>query len=142
MPSGAWDGEGNDCARCSRTPRSKVRRGIHADAVMTDCNLACVHARLGDVKPNAPLRLWMTGICELLQATSLYASWQAGISPSPTFVEAHNAGEKKRHVEDDPREAGAGRPERTMWSDLPASCPAGTRRSDSKSNLNSTGTRC
>jgi hypothetical protein len=58
-------------------------------------NLHALTLDLGELKPQSPLRLLMTGYVNYFSATSLYAAWQAGLKEIPPYVEAELA---RRHM--------------------------------------------
>ena len=96
-------------------------------------NLHALTLDLGETKPNAPLRLLMTGYVNYFSATSLYAAWQAGLKPIPPYVEAELPDGTWQRIADD-----AGFPaglERTIVVDLTGKLPAGTRRIRLMTNL-------
>jgi hypothetical protein len=96
-------------------------------------NLHALTLDLGDVRPNAPLRLLMTGYVNYFSATSLYAAWQAGVKPISPYVEAQLPDGSWKTI---PGEAGfpAGL-ERTMVVDLSGKLPVGTKRIRLQTNL-------
>jgi hypothetical protein len=88
---------------------------------------------LGEIKPNAPLRLLMTGYVNYFSATSLYAAWQAGVKPISPYVEAQLADGSWQRIADD-----VGFPaglERTIVVDLTDKLPARARRIRLVTNL-------
>ncbi len=80
---------------------------------------------LGAWDSSKPLRLIMDGFTDYFSANSMYAAWQAGITPIPPYVEAlDNSGKWVRVVEDMGFPAGLAR---TMVADLTGKLPPGTR---------------
>ena len=72
-----------------------------------------------------PLRLLMDGFTDYFSANSMYAAWQAGISPVPPYIEAQdNSGKWVRVVDDMGFPAGLAR---TMVADLTGKLIPGTR---------------
>ncbi len=133
LPAGAWDGEGRDVLdRLSR--RDHVfASGFTALPYDGFANLHALTLDLGDVKPDAPLRLLMTGYVNYFSATSLYAAWQAGLREVPPYVEAERPDGTWQRI---PGVAGfpAGL-ERTIVMDLTGKLPPGTRRIRLMTNL-------
>ena len=133
LPVGAWDGEGRDVLdRLSR--RDHVfASGFTALPYDGFANLHALTLDLGEIKPNAPLRLLMTGYVNYFSATSLYAAWQAGLKEIPPYVEAELPNGTWQRIPGD-----AGFPaglERTIVVDLTGKLPAGTRRIRLMTNL-------
>ena len=82
---------------------------------------------LGDWDPANPLRLLMDGFTDYFSANSMYAAWQAGITPMPPYVEVQDGSGKWVSVIDD-----MGFPaglSRTMVADLTGRIPPRTRAS-------------
>jgi tetratricopeptide (TPR) repeat protein len=133
LPAGAWDGEGHDVlGKLSRRDHI-FASGFTALAYDGFANLHSLTLDLGDLKPNAPLRLLMTGYVNYFSATSLYAAWQAGLKEVPPYVEAeHPDGTWQRIAGDVGFPAGL---ERTIVMDLTGKLPAGTRRIRLMTNL-------
>jgi hypothetical protein len=133
LPLGARDGEGRDVL-------DQLSRRDHVFAggftVLPYDGFANLHALtldLGSVKPDAPLRLLMTGYVNYFSATSLYGAWQAGIKPISPYVEAELPDGTWQRIPGD-----AGFPaglERTIVVDLSGKLPAGTRRIRLMTNL-------
>ncbi len=127
LPRGAWDGEGRDVLDVLSRRDHKFASGFTATPYDGFANVHTLTLDLGEVKPDAPLRLLMTGYVNYFSATSLYAAWQAGIKPISPYVEAQMAG---RNMADEFRErqdfpAGL---ERTIVVDLTGKLPAGAQR--------------
>jgi hypothetical protein len=133
LPVGAWDGEGRDVLdRLSR--RDHVfASGFKVLPYDGFANLHALTLDLGEIKPNAPLRLLMTGYVNYFSATSLYGAWQAGLKEIPPYVEAQLSDGSWQRI---PGAAGfpAGL-ERTIVVDLTGKLPAGTRRIRLMTNL-------
>jgi hypothetical protein len=132
-PVGAWDGEGHDVLdRLSR------RDHVFASGFTTlpydgFADLHALTLDLGEIKPDAPLRLLMTGYVNYFSATSLYAAWQAGLKEIPPYVEAQLPDGTWQRIPGD-----AGFPaglERTIVVDLTGKLPAGTQRIRLMTNL-------
>jgi len=133
LPVGAWDGEGRDVLSELSRRDHKFASGFKVIPYDGFANLHMLTLDLGEVKPQAPLRLLMTGYVDYFSATSLYGAWQAGIKPISPYVEAQLADGTWQRI---PGEAGfpAGL-ERTIVVDLTGKLPAGTRRIRLATNL-------
>jgi tetratricopeptide (TPR) repeat protein len=133
LPVAAWDGEGRDVHDALSRRDHKFAGGFTPSPYDGFANLHALTLDLGDVKPNAPLRLLMTGYVNYFSATSLYAAWQAGVKPIAPYVEAQLPDGSWKTI---PGEAGfpAGL-ERTIVVDLTGKLPAGTKRIRLQTNL-------
>jgi hypothetical protein len=88
---------------------------------------------LGSWDSSHPLRLLMDGFTDYFSASSMFAAWQAGISPVPPFVEAlDESGKWIRVVDDMGFPAGLAR---TMVADLTGKLPPGTQKIRITTNL-------
>jgi hypothetical protein len=88
---------------------------------------------LGEWTPANPLRLLLHGFIEYFSASSMYAAWQAGLTPMPPYVEAQLPdGSWKRVIDDMGFPAGL---PRTIVVDLSGKLPPGTRRIRLVTNL-------
>jgi len=134
LPAGAWDGNGRDVLDLVSKRDHQFASGFTALPPFDGfANLHPFTLDLGDVKPNAPLRLLMTGYVDYFSATSLYAAWQAHMREIPPYVEAQlSDGSWKRIPGDAGFPAGL---ERTIVIDLTGKLPVGTRRIRLMSNL-------
>jgi tetratricopeptide (TPR) repeat protein len=132
-PIAALDGEGRDVLDALSRRDHKFTGGFTPSPYDGFANLHALTLDLGDLKPNAPLRLLMTGYVNYFSATSLYAAWQAGIKPISPYVEAQLPDGSWHTI---PGETGfpAGL-ERTIVVDLTGKLPAGTRRIRLQTNL-------
>src|SRR5208282_6617747 len=133
LPAGAWDGEGHDVLEHLSRRDHVFASGFTALPYDGFANLHALTLDLGDVKPNVPLRLLMTGYVNYFSATSLYAAWQAGLKEIPPYVEAELPDGAWQRIPGD-----AGFPaglERTIVVDLTGKLPAGTRRIRLMTNL-------
>lgn len=132
-PAGAWDGQGRDVLpqllhRDHQYVTSFKRAGF---AGFTE--LHSLELDLGAPYQSGPLRLLMHGFIEYFTANSMYAAYQAGMSPIAPYVEAQDAnGRWVRVVDDMGFPAGMAR---TMVTDLSGRLPAGTRRIRITTNL-------
>ena len=133
LPAGAWDGEGRDVLNQLSRRDHVFASGFTALPYDGFANLHSLTLDLGQVDPNAPLRLLMTGYVNYFSTTSLYAAWQAGVKEIPPYVEAQQAdGTWKRIPGDAGFPAGL---ERTIVVDLTGKLPPGTRRIRLMTNL-------
>ena len=87
-PVGAWDGNDRDVLDLLSLRDHKFASGFTTLPYDGFANLHSLTLELEDVKPDAPLRLLMTGYVNYFSATSLYAAWQAGLKEIPPYVEA------------------------------------------------------
>jgi len=133
LPVGAWDGEGRDVLDVLSRSDHRFASGFTATPYDGFANKHSLTLDLGEIKPNSPLKLLMTGYVNYFSATSLYAAWQAGIKPISPYVEAQLSDGTWLTI---PGEAGfpAGL-ERTIVIDLTRKLPAGTRRIRLVTNL-------
>ncbi len=133
LPVGAWDGDGRDALDVLSRRDHKFAGGFTPSPYDGFANLHALTLDLGEVKPNAPLRLLMTGYVNYFSATSLYAAWQAGVKPIAPYVEAQLPDGSWKTI---PGEAGfpAGL-ERMIVVDLSGKLPVGTKRIRFQTNL-------
>jgi tetratricopeptide (TPR) repeat protein len=133
LPVGAWDGEGRDVLDQLSRRDHVFASGFTTLPYDGFANLHALTLDLGAVKPDAPLRLLMTGYVNYFSATSLYAAWQAGLKEIPPYVEAQlRDGTWQRIPGDVGFPAGL---ERTIVVELTGKLPAGTRRIRLMTNL-------
>ena len=133
LPIGAWDGEGHDVLDQLSRRDHVFASGFTPLPYDGFANLHALTLDLGAVEAHAPLRLLMTGYVNYFSATSLYASWQAGIKEIPPYVEAELPdGSWKRITGDAGFPAGL---ERTIVMDLTGKLPSGTHRIRLMTNL-------
>jgi tetratricopeptide (TPR) repeat protein len=133
LPAGAWDGDRRNVLEELSRRDHVFASGFTALPYDGFANLHALTLDLGNVEPNAPLRLLMTGYVNYFSATSLYAAWQAGLKEVPPYVEAEMPdGAWKRIAGDAGFPAGL---ERTIVIDLTGKLPPGTRRIRLMTNL-------
>jgi tetratricopeptide (TPR) repeat protein len=133
LPAGAWDGEGRDALDKVSKRDHQFASGFTVLPYDGFANLHMFTLDLGEIKPDAPLRLLMTGYINYFSATSLYAAWQAGLKPISPYFEAQLAdGSWQRIVDNVGFPAGL---ERTIVVDLTGKMPAGARRIRLATNL-------
>jgi tetratricopeptide (TPR) repeat protein len=133
LPVGAWDNDGSDVLdKLSR----RDHKFVSGFTPLPYDGFADVHKLtldLGEVKPNKPLHLLMTGYVNYFSATSLYAAWQAGVKPISPYAEAELPNGSWQRIPGD-----LGFPaglERTIVVDLTGKLPAGARRIRLVTNL-------
>ena len=78
LPAGAWDGEGRNVLDQLSRRDHIFASGFKALPYDGFANLHALTLDLGEVKPDAPLRLLMTGYVNYFSATSLYARVAGG----------------------------------------------------------------
>ncbi len=114
-------------ASCRRL-RSAIRNYVTSFGNEPYAGFATMHwieIDLGEWDPANPLRLLMDGWTDYFSASSMYAAWQAGVTPIPPYVEAQDdSGKWVNGIDDMGFPAGL---ERTMVADLTGKLPAGTR---------------
>jgi len=133
LPLAAWDDHGNNVLpQLARIDHTYVRDFTNL-SFAGFANQHTLTLDLGAWNAANPLRLLLHGYVEYFSASSMYAAWQAGISPVPPYVEAQLAdGSWKRVVNDMGFPAGL---PRTVVVDLTGKLPAGTRRIRITTNL-------
>jgi tetratricopeptide (TPR) repeat protein len=133
LPLGAWDGEGRDVLSLLSRRDHHFASGFTALPYDGFANLHALTLDLGPLDAQSPLRLLMTGYVNYFSATSLYASWQAGLKEIPPYVEAQLPDGTWQRIPGD-----AGFPaglERTIVVDLTGKLPPGTHRFRLMTNL-------
>jgi tetratricopeptide (TPR) repeat protein len=133
LPLDAWDGEDRDVKDALSRRDHQFASGFKPSPYDGFANLHALTLDLGDVKPQAPIRLLMTGYVNYFSATSLYAAWQAGIKPISPYVEVQMPDGSWQRITGE-----AGFPaglERTIVVDLTGKLPAGVRSIRLMSNL-------
>jgi Tfp pilus assembly protein PilF len=132
-PAGAWDENGRDVLPLLL---ERDRKYVTDFPGAPYAGFAAMHSLTLDLGPwdsSHPLRLLMDGFTDYFSASSMYAAWQAGISPIPPYVEAlDESGKWIRVVDDMGFPAGLAR---TMVADLTGKLPAGTQKIRITTNL-------
>jgi len=132
-PAGAWDNHGNDVLQLLSARDHQYVRDFTNLPYAGFANTHSLTLDLGTWTPQQPLRLFLSGFIEYFSATSMYASWQAGLKPISPYVEAQMPdGSWKRVV--DQMGFPAGLP-RTITVDLTGKLPAGAQKIRITSNL-------
>jgi Flp pilus assembly protein TadD len=137
--AGAWDDHGADVLAVlsqrdisDRETRTYVRDFTNL-SFAGFANLHTLTLDLGTWSPQRPLRLLLHGFIEYFSASSMYAAWQAGLSPIPPFLEAQMPdGSWHKVVADMGFPAGL---PRTVTVDLTDKVPAGVTRLRITTNL-------
>jgi Flp pilus assembly protein TadD len=131
--TGAWDGQGRDVLP-ELTQRD--RHYVASFGSLPFAGFADFHSLeldLGGEAGRGPLRLVMYGYVDYFSANSMYAAYQAGVTPILPYVEVQDAaGNWKRAIDSIGFPAGLARP---MVADLTGRLPAGARRIRLSTNL-------
>jgi tetratricopeptide (TPR) repeat protein len=86
----AAEGEANGSCIHSVPPTPTYVRDFTNLPFAGFANLHSLTIDIGPWSPQQPLRLLLHGFIEYFSASSMYAAWQAGLSPIPPFIEAQN----------------------------------------------------
>ena len=132
-PIGAWDDRGDDVLGLLREHDHRFVRDFQNLQYAGYANLHRLTLDIGEWTPRQPLRLFLQGFIEYFSASSMYAAWQAGISPIAPYIEAQMPNGAWKRVVD---EMGfpAGLP-RMITVDLTGKLPPGTRKIRLVTNL-------
>ena len=129
----AWDNNGKDVTATVAKIDHQYVRDFTNLPYSGFANTHTLTLDLGPTSPDKPLRLLMHGFIEYFSATSLYAAWQAGLSPISPYVEAQLPdGSWKKIVDDMGFPAGL---PRTIVTDLTGRMPPGATRIRITTNL-------
>lgn len=124
-PVGAWDDSGRSVLPLLVDRDQKFVTDFPSAPYQGFAGMHSLKLDLGSWDSSKPLRLIMDGFTDYFSANSMYAAWQAGITPIPPYVEAlEGSGKWVRVVDDMGFPAGL---ERTMIADLTGKLPPGTR---------------
>ncbi|MBB5056748.1 tetratricopeptide (TPR) repeat protein [Granulicella aggregans] len=133
VPEGAWDDHGNDVRQLLSDEDHRYVRDFDVLRYAGFTNEHQLTLDLGDWKQAQPLRLFLTGYIEYFTANSMYAAWQAGLTPQSPSLEAQLPdGSWKTIIKDLGFPAGL---QRTIVADLTGRLPVGTRRVRLRTNL-------
>jgi Flp pilus assembly protein TadD len=124
-PAGAWDDQNHSILPLIAERDKKYVTSFGNVPYAGFATMHWIEIDLGEWDPAKPLRLLMDGWTDYFSASSMYAAWQAGVTPIPPYVEAQDDSGKWVNVIDD-----MGFPaglERTMVADLTGKLPPGTR---------------
>jgi hypothetical protein len=132
-PEAAWDDHGRDALPQLRSIDHTYVKDFTNLPFAGFANQHTLTLDLGAWTPANPLRLLLHGFVEYFSASSLYAAWQAGLTPIPPYVEAQLPdGSWKRIVNDMGFPAGL---PRTIVVDLTGKLPTGSQRIRLVTNL-------
>src|SRR5580658_6287371 len=124
-PAGAWDDAGRDVLPLLSEGDQKYVTDFPDAPYQGFAGMHSLKLDLGAWDSSKPLRLIMDGFTDYFTANSMYAAWQAGVTPIAPYVEAlDNSGKWIRVVDDMGFPAGLAR---TMVADLTGKLPPGTR---------------
>jgi len=124
-PAGAWDDKARNILPLLLERDRKYVTDFPDAPYQGFAAMHTIELDLGEWDASRPLRLLMDGFTDYFSANSMYAAWQAGISPVPPYVEELQAsGKWVRVVDDMGFPAGLAR---TMVADLTGKLSAGTR---------------
>jgi len=130
---GAWDNQGRDVRDLLRSRDHQYVRDFTNLSYGGFANPHTLTLDIGEWTPANPLRLLLHGFIEYFSASSMYAAWQAGLSPMSPYVEAQMPdGSWKRVIDDMGFPAGL---PRTIVVDLTGKLPPGTRKIRFTTNL-------
>jgi hypothetical protein len=126
LPLGAWDEKGRDVLPLLRARDGRYIEDFDRAPFKGFARLHALELDLGELRPNAPVRLLMAGFTDYFTATSVFAAHQANVTAVVPYLEARLSDGTWKKVSDD-----IGFPaglRRTMTADLTGKLPAGTRR--------------
>ena len=124
-PAGAWDDRGRNVLPLLAERDQHYVTSFPGAPYQGFARMHSLKLDLGPWDPSRPLRLLMDGFTDYFTANSMYAAWQAGLTPVPPYVEAlESSGKWVRVVDDMGFPAGLAR---TMVADLTGKLPPGTR---------------
>jgi hypothetical protein len=124
-PAGAWDDHNRNILPLLKERDHKYVANFGEAPYAGFAPMHWIELDLGDWDASRPLRLLMDGFTDYFSASSMYAAWQAGITPVPPFVETQDdSGKWQMVIADMGFPAGLSR---TMIADLTGKIPAGTR---------------
>ena len=132
-PLGAWDDHGRDVLSLLRAVDHEYVKDFTNLPFAGFANQHTLTLELGAWTPANSLRLLLHGFVEYFSASSMYAAWQAGLAPTPPYMEAQLADGSWRRIIDD-MGFPAGLP-RTIVVDLTGKLPTGSQRIRLVTNL-------
>jgi Flp pilus assembly protein TadD len=125
LPVGAWDDHSRDLLPLLREADHKYVTSFPLAPYAGFAAMHWIELDLGEWDSSRPLRLLMDGFTDYFSASSMYAAWQAGITPVPPYVEAlDDSGKWVRVIDDMGFPAGL---QRTMVADLSGKLAPSTR---------------
>lgn len=131
-PLGAWDDHGRNVLPLLLKRDRRYVTDLPKSPYQGFAGMHSLTLDVGQWNPKKPLHLLMDGFTDYFTANSMYAAWQAGITPIAPYVEALENGKWVRVVNDMGFPAGLAR---TMIADLTGKLPPGTRRIRITTNL-------
>ena len=133
LPGAAWGDANEDVLPLLAQRDHQYVRDFHNLSYGGFANEHALTLDLGAWSPARPLRLFLHGFIEYFSASSMYAAWQAGLSPQPPSLEVQMAdGSWKMVIADMGFPAGL---PRTITVDLTGKLPAGATRIRVLTNL-------
>jgi Tfp pilus assembly protein PilF len=125
LPVGAWDDHSRNILPLLRERDHKYVTKFPLAPYAGFAEMHWIELDLGDWDASRPLRLLMDGFTDYFSASSMYAAWQAGITPVPPYVEVQDgSGQWVKVIDDMGFPAGL---YRTMVADLTGKIPPGAR---------------
>jgi Flp pilus assembly protein TadD len=125
LPAGAWDDHSRDLLPLLREADHKYVANFPLAPYAGFAAMHWIELDLGEWDSSRPLRLLLDGFTDYFSASSMYAAWQAAITPVPPYVEAlDDSGKWVRVIDDMGFPAGL---QRTMVADLTGKLAPGTR---------------
>jgi Flp pilus assembly protein TadD len=125
LPAGVWDDHSRGLLPLLREADHKYVTNFPLAPYAGFAAMHWIELDLGEWDPSRPLRLLMDGFTDYFSASSMYAAWQAGITPVPPYLEAlDDSGKWVRVIDDMGFPAGLSR---TMVADLTGRLAPGTR---------------
>jgi tetratricopeptide (TPR) repeat protein len=125
LPAGIWDDHSRDLLPLLREADHKYVTNFPLAPYAGFAAMHWIELDLGEWDSSRPLRLLMDGFTDYFSASSMYAAWQAGITPVPPYVEAlDDSGKWVRVIDDMGFPAGLSR---SMVADLTGKLAPGTR---------------
>jgi Flp pilus assembly protein TadD len=125
LPIGAWDDHSRNLLPLLSEQDHKYATNFPLAPYAGFAEMHMIELDLGDWDSSRPLRLLMDGFTDYFSASSMYAAWQAGITPVPPYVEVQDgSGQWVKVIDDMGFPAGL---YRTMVADLTGKIPRGAR---------------
>ncbi|NYF78090.1 FG-GAP-like repeat-containing protein [Granulicella arctica] len=133
LPAGAWGDRGEDVLPLLTHRDHEYVRDFENLNYVGFAKEHSLTLDLGEWSPERPLRLFLSGFIEYFSASSMYAAWQAGLTPRAPTVEAQMPdGSWKKIIDDMGFPAGL---PRTIVVDLTGKLPPQTTRIRISTNL-------
>lgn len=133
LPTGAWGDNGEDVLPLLEHRDHEYIRDFKNLSYAGFAEQHVLTLNVGEWSPQRPLRLFLSGFIEYFSASSMYAAWQAGLTPQAPTVEALlSDGSWKKIIDDMGFPAGL---PRTIVVDLTGKLPPQTTRIRIRTNL-------